>query len=105
MYIVVFPHTILYRILKENRIFAGLWYGSVNLLLVEAVFLLLKAKISRREVHHSLELLKHYCFLFGTLYGKLLNDLYAGYYCNFHVHVCIVMCFLYIHSNSAGMPQ
>ena len=30
MYIVVFPYTILYRILKENRIFAGLWYGSVK---------------------------------------------------------------------------
>ena len=44
-------------------------YYQHHLLLVEAIFLLLQEQITRKEVRHSLELLKHYCFLFGTLYG------------------------------------
>ena len=61
---------VLYNILPDT-------YYQHHLLLVEAIFLLLKENISKREIKQSSELLKYYCFLFGTLYGKLLNTVDA----------------------------
>ena len=46
-------------------------YYQHHLLLVESTYLLLQRCISEKDVHHSSELLKHYCFLFAFLYGGL----------------------------------
>ena len=45
-------------------------YYQHHLLLVEAVYLLLKETISEGDVAQSERLLQHYCFLWGPLYGK-----------------------------------
>jgi hypothetical protein len=45
-------------------------YYQHHLLLVEAVYLLLKDTISDADLTQSEYLLRHYCLLLGPLYGK-----------------------------------
>lgn len=45
-------------------------YYQHHLLLVEAVYLLLKDKVTDEDITQSERLLKHYCFLLSPLYGK-----------------------------------
>ena len=55
-------------------------YYQHHLLLVEAVFLLLQDEVEEKDVKQSLQLLKHYCFMFAPLYGTLCTlDLYYIY--------------------------
>jgi len=58
---------VLYGILPED-------YYQHHLLLVEATYLLLQQCISEMDIQQSFKLLKHYCFLFGALYGMQLNE-------------------------------
>ena len=46
-------------------------YYQHHLLLVEAVYLLLQDTISNGDIAQSERLMKHYYYLFGSLYGKL----------------------------------
>ena len=62
-WILHYSAAVLHGILPET-------YYQHHLLLVEAIFLLLKEKIHSEDVTHSSDLLNHYCFLFGKLYGK-----------------------------------
>lgn len=48
-------------------------YYQHHLLLVEAVYLLLKDTISEGDILQSEHLLKHYCYLMGPLYGKSVH--------------------------------
>ena len=45
-------------------------YYQHYLLLVEGIYLLLKSEVTETDLHQSLRLLQHYCFLFASFYGK-----------------------------------
>lgn len=57
-------------------------YYQHHLLLVEAIYLLLQDVVNTVDITQSSLLLKKYCFLFSTLYGKhalcaiIIHDLY-----------------------------
>ena len=59
-WILYYSAAVLYGILPET-------YYQHHLLLVEAIFLLLKEKIHSEDVTHSSDILNHYCFLFGKI--------------------------------------
>ena len=46
-------------------------YYQHHLLLIEGVYLLLKQVVSQEDIEQSFRLLKHYCFMFSILYGKM----------------------------------
>ena len=46
-------------------------YYQHHLLLVEAIYLLLRNSITTADISQSSELLNKYCFLFSHLYGKI----------------------------------
>lgn len=58
-------------------------YYQHHLLLVEAVYLLLKDMVTDRDIIHSEQLFKHYVYLMSPLYGKhvLHTDPYIACIC------------------------
>lgn len=52
-----------------NGILPDLFYQH-HLLLVEGLYLLLVDSVTRENVTQSTRLLRHYCFLFSSFYGK-----------------------------------
>ena len=46
-------------------------YYQYHLLLVEAIYLLLRNSITTADISQSSELQNKYCFLFSPLYGKI----------------------------------
>lgn len=45
-------------------------YYDHHVLFIEGIYLLLKDNISQTDIEQSMKLLKHYCFLFSSLYGR-----------------------------------
>lgn len=56
-----------------NGVLGDVYYQH-HLLLVEAMYLLLKQTITSTDVDNSETLLKHYCFMFTTLYGETYSN-------------------------------
>lgn len=56
---------VLYQILPQA-------FYQHHLLLVEAIYLLLQDKVLESDIEQSFQLLKHYVFMFASLYGELL---------------------------------
>ena len=67
-------------------------YYQHHLILVQAIYLLLKDVIKKAEQEKSMQLLQYYCYLFSSLYGRYSE------FCSFYLmasilfgaHACIV---------------
>ncbi len=66
-------------------------YYQHHLLLVEGVFILLKDVVSGSDVTQSSHVLQHYCYLFSSLYGKLIT-LLTLYYIAVIAYIIIRYC-------------
>lgn len=47
-------------------------YYDHHVLFIEGICLLLKDNISQTDIEQSMKLLKHYCFLFSSLYDTII---------------------------------
>ena len=72
-------------------------YYQHHLLLVEGVYLLLKDVVKEKDIEQSARLLRHYCYLIPSMYGKLFCCV-GSMFDVFCVSPSHILCLLYTHT-------